>query len=132
MTKHLSGVGQRGASKQLKRCRGITSMLLCRRGRKRWILSVPVRGTVRMDAGAVRAVEARGKSLFSAGLVGVTGDFSAQDAVQLCDAAGRELGRGLCNYSATEVERIKVGVLTMSMLGRRRRQQYRTEHPATL
>ena len=71
-----------------------------------------MRGAVRMDAGAVRAVEARGKSLFSAGLVGVTGDFSAQDAVQLCDAAGREFGRGLCNYSAAEVERIKVGVLS--------------------
>ena len=92
----------------------------CRRGRKRWILSVPVRGAVRMDAGAVRAVEARGKSLFSAGLVGVSGDFSAQDAVQLCDAAGRELGRGLCNYSAAEVERIKVGFLTVSEAGKAR------------
>ena len=69
-----------------------------------------------MDAGAVRAVELRSKSLFSAGIVAVSGDFSAQDAVQLCDAAGRELGRGLCNYSAAEVERIKVGVLTMSRL----------------
>ena len=90
----------------------------CRRGRKRWILSVPVRGAVRMDAGAVRAVEARGKSLFSAGLLGVAGDFSAQDAVQLCDAAGREFGRGLCNYSAAEVERIKVGVLSTPQFGR--------------
>lgn len=80
-----------------------------RRGRKRWILSVPVKGSLRMDAGAVRAVEQRSKSLFSAGIAAVTGDFSAQDAVQLCDAAGRELGRGLCNYSAAEVDKIKVG-----------------------
>ena len=63
-----------------------------------------------MDAGAVRAVEARSKSLFSAGIVGVAGDFSAQDAVQLCDASGRELGRGLCNYSAAEVDKIKVSL----------------------
>ena len=61
-----------------------------------------------MDAGAVRAVEQRSKSLFSAGIVAVSGDFSAQDAVALCDAAGRELGRGLCNYSAAEVDKIKV------------------------
>lgn len=78
------------------------------RGRKRWILSVPVKGSLRMDAGAVRAVEQRSKSLFSAGIVAVSGDFSAQDAVALCDAAGRELGRGLCNYSAAEVDKIKV------------------------
>ena len=68
-----------------------------------------MKGALRMDAGAVRAVELRSKSLFSAGIVGASGDFSAQDAVQLCDAAGRELGRGLCNYSAAEVDKIKVG-----------------------
>ncbi len=69
---------------------------------------MPVKGSLRMDAGAVRAVELRSKSLFSAGIVAVSGDFNAQDAVQLCDASGRELGRGLCNYSATEVDKIKV------------------------
>ncbi|BDA41832.1 Glutamate 5-kinase at N-terminal half [Coccomyxa sp. Obi] len=77
------------------------------KGRKRWILSVPVKGTLLMDTGAVRAVIERSKSLFSAGIVGVSGDFNAQDAVQLCDANGTELGRGLCNYSAAEVDRIK-------------------------
>ena len=82
--------------------------MCCHRGRKRWILSVPVKGSLRMDAGAVRAVELRSKSLFSAGIAAVAGDFSAQDAVQLCDASGRELGRGLCNYSAAEVDKIKV------------------------
>ena len=81
--------------------------VMCR-GRKRWILSVPVKGTLLMDEGAVRAVIERSKSLFSAGIVGVSGDFNAQDAVQLCDADGTELGRGLCNYSAAEVDRIKV------------------------
>lgn len=69
---------------------------------------MPVKGAVRMDAGAVRAVNERSKSLFSAGIVAVTGDFNAQDAIQLCDADGTELGRGLCNYSAAEVDRIKV------------------------
>ena len=91
-----------------------------------------MKGAVRMDAGAVRAVEARSKSLFSAGIVAVAGDFSAQDAVQLCDAAGRELGRGLCNYSAAEVERIKVGIPSMSGPGRCGRSRDRPGHCTAL
>ena len=47
-------------------------------GRKRWILSVPVRGEVWLDEGAQRAVQDRKKSLFSAGIVKVVGDFEAQ------------------------------------------------------
>ena len=70
-----------------------------------------------MDAGAVRAVEVRSKSLFSAGIVAVSGTFNAQDAVQLCDADGRELGRGLCNYSAAEVDKIKVSPVTSCLCG---------------
>lgn len=49
-----------------------------RRGRKRWILSVPVRGEVWLDGGALAAVQDRKKSLFSAGIVKVVGDFEAQ------------------------------------------------------
>ncbi|KAK9819850.1 hypothetical protein WJX72_003212 [[Myrmecia] bisecta] len=77
------------------------------RGRKRWILSVPVKGQLWMDDGAVRAVKERKKSLFSAGIVHVGGDFSSQDAVQLCTAQGVEFGRGLCNYSYEEVDKMK-------------------------
>ena len=49
-----------------------------RRGRKRWILSVPVRGAVWLDEGARVAVQDRKKSLFSAGIVYTRGDFQAQ------------------------------------------------------
>jgi glutamate 5-kinase len=52
--------------------------LMCRRGRKRWILSVPVRGEVWLDEGAQRAVQERKKSLFSAGILNVKGEFEAQ------------------------------------------------------
>ncbi len=48
------------------------------RGRKRWILSVPVRGEVWLDEGARRAVQDRKKSLFSAGIAHIKGDFEAQ------------------------------------------------------
>lgn len=40
----------------------------------------------------------------------VTGDFHAQDAVRLCDLQGREIGRGLINYTCEEVQRVKVGL----------------------
>jgi hypothetical protein len=72
------------------------------KGRKRWILSVPLRGALHMDTGAVRAVRDKHKSLFSAGILKVVGDFSAQDAVSLCDAAGVEFARGLVNFSSEE------------------------------
>jgi len=45
------------------------------RGRKRWILSVPTRGTICVDDGALEAVKAKRKSLFSAGVCKVTGEF---------------------------------------------------------
>ncbi|PNW70105.1 hypothetical protein CHLRE_17g705850v5 [Chlamydomonas reinhardtii] len=73
------------------------------KGRKRWILSVPVRGQLWLDAGAVRAVRDKHKSLFAAGITKVTGDFHAQDCVSLCDSSGVELGRGLVNFSTEEV-----------------------------
>jgi glutamate 5-kinase len=72
------------------------------RGRKRWILALPPRGELRLDAGAVRALAAR-KSLFPAGCISHEGAFSAQDALRLCDSEGRELARGLVNYCAAEV-----------------------------
>ncbi|GAB4816496.1 hypothetical protein N2152v2_003542 [Parachlorella kessleri] len=77
------------------------------RGRKRWILSVPVKGELWLDTGAVRAVKDRHASLFSAGIVKVMGDFHAQDAVRLCDANGLEFGRGLINYQHDEVDKVK-------------------------
>ena len=74
------------------------------RGRKRWITSVPVKGTLTLDAGAAAAVRARGTSLGAAGVVGVSGEFGALDAVALADAAtGAELARGLANYGAEEM-----------------------------
>lgn len=62
--------------------------------------AVPVHGALWLDEGAVRAVRDKRKSLFSAGIVRVVGEFNAQDAVTLCDGAGHEFGRGLANYNA--------------------------------
>ena len=38
----------------------------------------------------------------------MTGDFGNHDAVRICDAAGKEVGRGLSNYARNEVAKLMV------------------------
>ena len=77
------------------------------RGRRRWVLLVPPKGKIVLDSGAVRAVIKKRSSLFAAGIVSVEGNFSYQDAVQICSEDGKELARGLVNYSSQEIDMIK-------------------------
>ena len=76
--------------------------------RKRWINYglIPM-GKLYLDAGAAKAVTEKGRSLLPAGIIAVEGDFSAADAVQLCDRQGLEIARGLVNYNSEEIEQIK-------------------------
>ena len=76
--------------------------------RKRWIgLTVKPRGRLSLDAGAREAIEKRGKSLLAIGVVDVAGDFIKGDVVALRDPDDREFARGLTNYSAEDIRRIK-------------------------
>jgi glutamate 5-kinase len=76
--------------------------------RKRWIaFTVQPRGKLTLDAGAREAVEHRGRSLLAAGVVEVEGGFHKGDVVALADISGEEFARGLSNYTADEVRRIK-------------------------
>ena len=76
--------------------------------RKRWIgLTVRPRGRFVVDAGARRAIERDGKSLLPIGVVDVVGSFEQGDVVTVSDAAGIEFARGLTNYSADDVQKIK-------------------------
>lgn len=76
--------------------------------RKRWIAyGLIPKGKLYLDAGAIAAVVQGGKSLLAAGITQITGDFEADEAVALCDAAGIELGRGLVNYNSQELEKIR-------------------------
>jgi glutamate 5-kinase len=75
---------------------------------KRWIgLTAQPKGHLTLDDGACRAVEKKGSSLLAIGVVDVQGAFRKGDVVRLCDRSGREFGRGLTNYSADEIARIK-------------------------
>jgi glutamate 5-kinase len=63
-------------------------------------------GRLAVDEGAEHALRERGTSLLPVGVVEVEGDFEAGDAVEVrCD--GRTVGKGIVNYSAGELRRIK-------------------------
>ncbi|MBO3086786.1 glutamate 5-kinase [Cellulomonas dongxiuzhuiae] len=64
------------------------------------------RGRLVLDEGAVRAVVERRTSLLPAGVTGVEGAFEAGDPVELVDAAGVVVARGLVAYDAQEVPQL--------------------------
>jgi glutamate 5-kinase len=76
--------------------------------RKHWMLhTLPSAGRLVVDAGAARALTERGASLLPSGIVDVTGDFSRGDAVDVAGANGAALGKGITQYSAADVRRIR-------------------------
>ncbi len=77
-------------------------------GRKRWIaFAVPPQGRLTVDAGARSALVERGKSLLPSGVVDVEGEFHAGEVVSLSAADGKEFARGLTNYDAAELRKIR-------------------------
>ena len=71
--------------------------------RKQWIRDhLQMRGSVTIDAGAVLKLREEGKSLLPVGMVAVDGDFSRGDVIAVRDAEGKEVARGLANYSSAE------------------------------
>ncbi|MBO0663248.1 glutamate 5-kinase [Jiella sp. MQZ9-1] len=77
-----------------------------RSARKRWIGGhLNMHGSLVVDAGAVAAL-ASGKSLLSAGVVSVHGDFSRGDPVLVTRADGSEVARGVVAYDADDARRI--------------------------
>lgn len=76
--------------------------------RKRWIaFGRAPRGAIVVDDGARNALVTNGRSLLAAGVVGVAGGFDAGEAVNIRDGSGRDIARGLTNYSSDDVCLIK-------------------------
>ncbi len=75
---------------------------------KRWLgFTARPRGRVVVDAGARAAVQHKGSSLLPIGVVQVAGAFGKGDVVSVCDADGSEFARGLTNYSAADLDRLR-------------------------
>ena len=74
---------------------------------KLWLrYAKPAHGTIRVDEGAARVLREQGTSLLPVGVTEVEGDFAAGDAVEVT-ADGSVIGKGIANYSAEELRRIK-------------------------
>lgn len=73
--------------------------------RKRYILTGGTAGGLTVDEGAGRALK-RGGSLLPVGLCSVEGEFERGDTVRVLDSSGREIARGMVNYSADDLGRI--------------------------
>ena len=78
------------------------------RSRKHWIAFAlrPV-GALALDRGAAEALRNRGRSLLASGVREVRGNFRSGDCVSLLDDDDVEFGRGLVNYPAADVLRLK-------------------------
>ena len=76
--------------------------------RKHWIAFNPKpKGDVVVDDGAKKAIVQKGKSLLPSGVVKIRGSFDRGDLVTCLGPRGKEFARGLVNYSAAELEKIK-------------------------
>ena len=72
--------------------------------RKKWIaFGTVLHGKLTIDTGAATALLKRGKSLLASGVVGVEGDFERGTVVAVMSTDGREIARGMANYSADEI-----------------------------
>jgi glutamate 5-kinase len=74
---------------------------------KLWLrYAKPTHGTLRVDDGAARVLRESGSSLLPVGITEVEGEFDVGDAVEV-SANGQTIGKGIVNYSAGELRRIK-------------------------
>jgi len=93
--------GRPGGSLFLARSRRLTS-------RKHWIaFTLRARGAVTLDTGAVEALVHKGRSLLATGILDVSGQFEAGDPVSCTNEEGKEFAKGLVNFSAEILTRIK-------------------------
>ncbi len=75
--------------------------------RKQWLAGqLKMRGELVLDDGAVGVLRGQGRSLLPVGVTEVRGDFDRGELVVCLSADGREVARGLVNYSADESRRI--------------------------
>ncbi|MEW5893183.1 MAG: glutamate 5-kinase [Pseudomonadota bacterium] len=76
--------------------------------RRQWLADhLQVRGKLKLDEGAARALTVQGKSLLPIGVIEVIGDFQRGEVVACLGPDGRDLARGLVNYSADEARKIQ-------------------------
>lgn len=76
--------------------------------RKQWLAGhLQIHGKLILDNGAVKKLRDSGSSLLAVGVKDVQGDFGRGEIVSCVTVDGEEVARGLVNYNAADVEKIK-------------------------
>jgi glutamate 5-kinase len=76
--------------------------------KKKWIGFVShAEGVIVVDEGAIEALVVKKKSLLASGIIDVRGKFQKGDTVMVCDAAGRDIAKGVVRYACDDLVRIK-------------------------
>jgi len=101
-----------GVLRQILKGKEIGTLILPKKdalsSRKHWIAFNPKpKGDVFVDDGAKKAVVQKGKSLLASGVIKIRGNFNRGDLVTCLGTRGKEFARGLVNYSAAELEKIR-------------------------
>ena len=75
--------------------------------RKQWLAGqLTLKGSLMLDAGAVRVLRSQGKSLLAVGITATEGSYRRGEVVACLDASGREIARGMVNYDSGEVAKL--------------------------
>ncbi len=75
--------------------------------RKQWLADhLQVSGRLILDEGATRALTEQGKSLLPVGVKSIEGEFERGAVVACVTSVGKDIARGLINYSAADCRRI--------------------------
>ena len=76
--------------------------------KKHWIaFTLKHKGDIIVDEGAKKAVLEKGKSLLPSGVIEVKGRFGVGACVRLMDQKARVIGKGLVNYSSSDIIKIR-------------------------
>ncbi len=75
--------------------------------RKRWMLLDKAHGVVRIDAGAVKALLAGGKSLLPVGITTVEDTFERWETLLVIGPDGKRVAYGLTNYNSDDLRKIR-------------------------
>jgi glutamate 5-kinase len=79
-----------------------------RESRQRWMLSgLSTKGIITIDSGAVLALKKQNRSLLAAGIQSAEGKFERGDMVAIYDTEGTQIGCGITNYCAADIDIIK-------------------------
>jgi len=85
----------------------LTSDQVARDARKRWLANqLRVKGRLTLDEGACRVLREKGSSLLAVGVTSCSGEFHRGELIACVTENGREMARGLVNYSVDETRKI--------------------------